>query len=149
MEVTSVTSEETRPLRHLVLRSTQPVESTVYPGDDDPATRHFGAFDGGRLAGVASLYREARPGGPSPGWRLRGMATAPDARRQGAGRALLGACRDHVAAAGGGELWCNARRPAVPFYAAAGFEVVGDEFEVEGIGPHLVMRVDVPAGPPR
>src|SRR5438105_3902398 len=122
MEVVPVTAEQTRPLRHLVLRPTQPVEATAYPGDHDPETRHLGAMDQGRLVGIASLYRESRAGGPAGAWRLRGMATAADARGLGVGRALLDACRDHVAAHGGGELWCNARRIARSFYAAAGFD---------------------------
>ncbi len=144
MKVATITAEQTRPLRHLVLRPTQPAEATEYPGDHDPDTRHFGAFDEGRMVGIASLYREPRADGPADGWRLRGMATAVDARGRGAGRALLDACRDHVAVGGGGELWCNARSTARPFYTAAGFEVVGPEFDIEDIGPHAVMRIEVP-----
>lgn len=147
MNVTTVSAEETRPLRHLVLRPDQPVGSTVYAGDDDPDARHYAALEDGRLVGVASLYREARPQGREPGWRLRGMATAPDARRRGVGAALLAACVEHVTVEGGGELWCNARLVAQDFYLAAGFMVVGDRFDIEGIGPHHLMRRDV--GPSR
>lgn len=86
--------------------------------------------------GIASLYREARLG---DGWRLRGMATEPDVRGAGFGTALLAACMEHVAASGGGELWCNARVPAVGFYQRAGFEVVSEAFDIAGIGPHVVM----------
>ncbi|MGI9079952.1 MAG: GNAT family N-acetyltransferase [Acidimicrobiales bacterium] len=143
VEVATITAEQTRPLRHLILRPTQPAENTEYPGDHDPDTRHLGAFDQRRLVGIASLYKEPRIDGLADGWRLRGMATATEARRRGAGRALLGACRDHVAVAGGGELWCNARIAAVEFYVTAGFEAVGDEFDVEDIGPHVVMRTGV------
>ncbi len=143
MRVATVTAEQTRPLRHLVLRPTQSAEATEYPGDHDPDTRHFGAFDEGRLVGIASLYSEPRADGPVEGWRLRGMATAVDARGRGAGRALLGACRDQVASTGGAELWCNARVVARDFYTAAGFEVVGPEFDIEDIGPHVVMRMEV------
>ena len=95
------------------------------------------------MVGIASLYREPGPGG-AHGWRLRGMATAPEVRGQGFGMALLVACVDHVAAGGGGELWCNARGPAVGFYRRAGFDVVGDEFDIPGIGPHVVMTRTVP-----
>lgn len=144
MEVVVVTAEQTRPLRHLILRPTQPAEATEYPGDHDPDTRHFGAFDGGRLVGIASLYREPRGDGPPDGWRLRGTATAVAARGQGAGRALVETCRDHVAGHGGGELWCNARMVARDFYAANGFDVIGKEFDIEDIGAHVVMRIDVP-----
>lgn len=100
---------------------------------------HFGAFDGERLVGIASLYREDRPGGPPGGWRLRGMATEADVRGTGFGAALLAACVEHSAAAGGGELWCNARQVAIGFYRRAGFEVVSEEFDIPGIGPHVVM----------
>lgn len=89
--------------------------------------------------GIASLYREDRPGGPGRGWRLRGMATESDVRGSGFGRALLVACIEHVAASGGGELWCNARMGAVDFYRVAGFDVVSEEFDIPGIGPHVVM----------
>lgn len=67
------------------------------------------------------------------------MATEPDVRGQGLGAALLAAAIDHVAAGGGGELWCNARLGAVEFYRRAGFEVVSGEFEIPGIGAHVVM----------
>jgi predicted GNAT family N-acyltransferase len=137
-----VAAAEVRPLRHLVLRPNRPFSETVYAGDDDPASVHFGAFAGDRLVGIASLYREDRPGGDGSlaGWRLRGMATEPSARGRGHGRDLLAACVEHVAACGGGELWCNARSPVVAFYRAAGFEVLGDEFHIPGIGPHFLMR---------
>ncbi len=144
MEVRPVGSQEVRPLRQAVLRPGRSWEETAYAGDEDPSTVHLGAFEGDRLVGIASLYREPRAG-RRPGWRLRGMATVEHARGRGAGRALLAACVAHVAAEGGGELWCNARTPAVRFYSAAGFEVLSDEFDIPGIGPHVVMSLDVPA----
>lgn len=142
LEVRAVTAAEIRPLRQQVLRPGRPAAESVYPGDERPTTVHLGAYAAGRLVGIASLYREHRDGGDrdTPGWRLRGMASAPDARGRGIGQALLAASVDHVAGAGGGELWCNARTPAAPFYERAGFEVVSDRFEIPGIGPHVVMR---------
>ena len=89
--------------------------------------------------GIVSLYREARPGGPADGWRIRGMATEPDVRGAGYGAALVAACVEHAAAAGGGELWCNARMGAVGFYRRMGFDAVSDEFDIPDIGPHMVM----------
>ena len=141
--IRQVSAEEIRPLRHRILRPGQAYEETAYPGDDLPDTVHLGAFDGDRLVGIASLYREGREG---PGWRLRGMATDDTVRGAGFGGALLAACMDHVAAAGGGELWCNARMVAVGFYRRAGFEVLSEEFDVPGIGAHVVMARAVPAG---
>ena len=141
--IRQISADDVRPLRHRVLRPGQGYEETRYPGDSRPETVHLGAFDGDRLVGIASLYREGREG---PGWRLRGMATDADVRGAGFGAALLAACADHVAAAGGGELWCNARLSAVGFYQRAGFDVVSEQFDVAGIGPHLVMARAVPAG---
>ena len=141
--IRQASAEEVRPLRHSVLRPGQTFEETAYPGDDLPDTVHLGAFDGDRLVGIASLYKEDREG---PGWRLRGMATETGVRGAGFGAALLTACIDHVAAAGGSELWCNARMSAVGFYRRAGFEVVSEEFDVPGIGAHVVMARTVSAG---
>lgn len=132
-----VTAEDIRPLRHRVLRPGQPYLETRYPGDD--AGVHFGGFDGDRLVGIASLYSEDRAGGPAGGWRLRGMATEPDVRGAGFGAALLAACMEEAAGAGASELWCNARIAAVGFYRRAGFEVASEEFDVPGIGAHVVM----------
>ena len=67
------------------------------------------------------------------------MATEPDVRGAGYGAALVAACVEHAAASGGGELWCNARRGAVGFYRRMGFDVVSDEFDIAGIGAHVVM----------
>jgi ribosomal protein S18 acetylase RimI-like enzyme len=138
-----------------VLRPNQTLADTVYPGDDLTDTVHLGASvegdgdgDDSRLVGIASLYREDRAGGPPGGWRLRGMATDADVRGAGFGAELLAACTEHVAAAGGSELWCNAREAAIGFYRRAGFEVVSNPFEVPGIGPHVVMARAVGAGNP-
>jgi len=139
-----LSAEEVRPLRHRELRPNQAFEETVYPGDDLTETVHLGAFDGERLVGIASLYCEDRPDAANPGWRLRGMATASDVRGAGFGAALLTASVAHVAVSGGAELWCNARMTAVGFYRRAGFEVVSDEFDIPGIGTHVVMAVGVP-----
>jgi predicted GNAT family N-acyltransferase len=137
--IRKVSTEEIRPLRHRILRPGQNFEDTLYPGDDSAETVHLGAFAGERLVGIASLYREDRAGGPAGGWRLRGMATDADVRGTGFGAALLAGCVEHVVAEGGAELWCNARLSAVGFYRRAGLEVLSEEFDVPGIGAHVVM----------
>ena len=72
-------------------------------------------------------------------WRLRGMATTPEVRGQGFGRALLENCFAHIRARGGTLLWCNARVVALAFYEHLGFVAEGEEFEIVPIGPHYVM----------
>ena len=140
-QIRRIDATDTRPLRHAILRPNQPFEATVYPLDDEPASGHFGAFLGGRLVGVASVFNEDRPGDTDPrAWRLRGMATREDARGQGIGGALLQACLDYIRAAGGTTLWFNARTTTAAFYSRFGFVVQGEVFDIPGIGPHVIME---------
>ena len=143
VDVRPIPSAETAALRGTVLRPGQSPEQLVYAGDDDRATLHLGAFVDGAVVGIASLYREDRADGPAHGWRLRGMATSPSVRGRGVGRALLDAAVAHAGAQGGQEVWCNARMVAVGFYERAGFEVVSEQFEIPGIGGHVVMKHDL------
>ena len=146
MEVIALPADAVRPLRQAVLRPHQRLEETAFPGDALPGAAHFGAReDGGALLGVASVSPEPHPHAPAPGdWRIRGMATDPDGGRgRGAGALLLRACLDHVRAAGGRRVWCNARSPVRGFYEREGFAVEGDEFELPGIGPHFLMTLSV------
>jgi predicted GNAT family N-acyltransferase len=36
-------------------------------------------------------------------------------------------------------IWCNARVSAMGFYRKAGWTVESEEFEIEGVGPHVRM----------
>ena len=129
---------DTRPLRGRILRPGQSAHELVYPGDDAPQSLHVGAFAGTVLLGVASVFRQSPEGEPdrATDWRLRGMAVVPEARRQGAGAALLQACEEHARAHGGTRLWFNARVDALPFYRALGYVEIGEEYELPGIGRH-------------
>jgi len=139
-EIRPIAAEETRLLRHLILRPHQAPETLVYPGDLEPESLHTGAFVDGRLAGIASVVHRPMPGGTDEaGWQLRGMAVLPEFRRKGYGEAMVRACIAHVARNGGTILWCNARKLAVPFYRSLGFAIEGKEFEVPTTGPHFVM----------
>lgn len=139
-DIRRISAAETRPLRHAVLRPHQSLDQLVYPGDDAPLAFHAGAFREGRLVGIASVTPRPFDGADWPGpWQLRGMATLPEARGQGLGRAMVMACLAHIAANGGQTLWCNGRTTALPFYRALGFEPYGEEFVTE-TGPHYVLR---------
>jgi ribosomal protein S18 acetylase RimI-like enzyme len=143
-EVRFIRTEETWPLRLAVLRPGRPIESVRFPGDDAPTTRHFGAFREGHLLGIASLYSAEMPERPGlPAFQLRGMATAPEARGRGLGRALVCASIAFTCEGDVQLLWCNARSGAVGFYRKLGFEIVGGEFEIPDVGPHfrMVLRV--------
>jgi GNAT superfamily N-acetyltransferase len=138
--VRRIPAAETRPLRGRILRPGQRPEQLVYAGDDAPESLHVGAFDAAdeTLLGVASLLHQSPDGEPAEptDWRLRGMAVVPEARRRGVGRALLEACERHAREHGARRIWFNARVDALPFYLDSGYEVIGEPYELPGIGPH-------------
>ena len=140
IEVRLITAEETLPLRLAVLRPGRPRDSAIFPGDDAPDTRHYGAFLDGRLWSIASLYRAELPEKPGQeAFQLRGMATDPSARNQGLGRALMVACIEYTQAQRVPILWCNARITAADFYRKLEFEAIGPQFVIPDVGPHFRM----------
>ena len=46
------------PFRLALLRPHQPVETCVFPGDNDAITVHLGAFLLNEIKGIVSLYRK-------------------------------------------------------------------------------------------
>jgi len=134
-----------RPLRAAVLRAGRPVSEAALPGDDHPGARHAAVCGPDGVVACGSIFPEAVPWDPAgpPGWRIRGMATAEGRRREGLGGAVLDALLGHVAANGGGIVWCNARLRAQAFYARAGFRGRGERFDLPGIGPHIQVWREV------
>jgi GNAT superfamily N-acetyltransferase len=142
-----ISAEETLDLRHAILRVGLPRETAVFPGDDAPSSRHFGAFLDERLIGVATIHfvpLPDRPGSDSA-YQVRGMATLADVRGQGVGGALLAACVEEAVRNGAQWIWCNARTPASGFYTRHGFEIQGDVFEIANAGPHYRMIRPIPS----
>jgi GNAT superfamily N-acetyltransferase len=134
--VREVSLAETRALRQAVLRPHQTVQSLA--AEEPAGAFALGAFDGGELVAVGLVAPDGGPGA----WRVRGMATAPHARGNGAGTAILDALVRHAIAHGSSRVWCNARTPALSLYERAGFRAVSAEFELPEIGPHFVMELD-------
>ena len=140
LEIRRLKPEETHGLRHQVLRPNQPPEACIYPGDDDQTTFHLGAYRQGELICIASFYLEPHPSVRAQmAYRLRGMATAPDYRGQGIASEVSSFAINELRLSGCDKLWCNARTSAVPLYDRAGFTKIGDEFEIDPIGPHFLM----------
>ena len=129
-----ISMAETRPLRRAILRPHETPEALK--GHEPPQAHAVGAFDAGRLVAVGFIAPDGEPGG----WRIRGMATAPETRGKGAGTAVLEALIAHALAHGATRIWCNARTPALRLYERAGFSVVSEEFDIPHIGPHFRME---------
>ncbi|WP_129839923.1 GNAT family N-acetyltransferase [Streptomyces sp. RFCAC02] len=127
-------------LRWSVLRPGLPRETAAFPEDAREDTFHLAAHDGDdpRVLACITLFPDAHPLGTAA-YRFRGMASAPEARGLGYGHAVLAAATAEAAARGCDLLWCNGRVAARAFYERQGYEVVGDEFDLEGVGPHHVF----------
>ena len=144
-----VSVSETRPLRQAVLRPHETVAELAARERDDAYA--VGAYsDAGELVAVGLIMRDGSDGGDAVcadgAWRVRGMATAPQARGRGAGRAVLQALIEHARGEGACRIWCNARTPALNLYRRAGFTIVSDEFELPQIGPHRRMELRLSSG---
>jgi ribosomal protein S18 acetylase RimI-like enzyme len=134
-------------LRRDVLRPGQPLSNVTHDYDFAPDTFHVAAFGPrNQIAACGTFYPEPPPHDANTqdknhSWRLRAMASLPQLRGQGYGAAALRYGIAEIRRRGGTLLWCNARTGAVGFYKRIGFSIVGDEFEVESIGPHFVMEI--------
>ena len=113
-----------------MLRIGRGAESTVWPGDDDPRTGHV-LIDG--LAAGSVMPQD------DGSWRVRGMATAPEARGRGLGAHVLEQLIAHARAHGATLIWCYARPAARTLYERAGFVAEGEPFDEPGLGPHQKM----------
>ena len=129
---------DTRALRQEVLRPHQAIEELA--GHEPAGAVAFGAFADEELVAVGLVGADGEPGD----WRVRGMATRPDARGHGTGTAILQALVQHAIAHGATCVWCNARVRALTLYERAGFVVASDLFELFGIGPHYCMELSIP-----
>jgi ribosomal protein S18 acetylase RimI-like enzyme len=133
--VRTVPIEQTRALRQAILRPHETLAALA--ATEAAGAFAVGAFERAELVAVGLVA----PDGEAGDWRVRGMATAPDARGRGAGTAVLGELLRHAADSGASRVWCNARTPARSLYERAGLQVVSDEFDLPEIGPHLRMEL--------
>lgn len=130
---------DARPLRQRILRPGLPEAQSVYPDDEADTSVHVGIRVDGTLVSVSSFFVESTPGSERAAVRIRGMATLPEFRGRGYGRDLVEFGLSHTPLQDYAEAWCNARLTAAGYYQKLGFRPVGEQFELPGIGPHVVM----------
>ncbi|MBT3731726.1 MAG: GNAT family N-acetyltransferase [Candidatus Marinimicrobia bacterium] len=138
IEIKQTNGGTVRPLRHKILRPGQAFHTTILPRDDEKTTRHFALYLKGKLGSVASIFPEELNEYPGKNaYRLRGMATVEENQGVGFGTAILHYVIQCLMKETDAELlWCNARETAFGFYEKFGFEIIGETFDIENIGPH-------------
>jgi predicted GNAT family N-acyltransferase len=147
MVIQPIQSEQTRSLRHLVLWPHLPdALQCVTDVDDKPETFHLGAFDQGRLLAVGTFFPQTtvKVKARNP-YRLRAMASHPEARGSGAALALIQQALHLLTTMNADVLWCDARLGAVGFYEKAGFSYLPQVYDVPRIGPHRFMWIHLSA----
>ncbi len=121
-----------------MLRQGLPRESAIFPGDELPDSRHYGAFQNAMTIGCATLHVSQWEA--EPAWQLRGMAVAKPFLCQGIGTAILAYLENDLQATTAVRLlWCNARVPAAAFYQKQGWEIRSAPFDIPTAGPHVKM----------
>jgi GNAT superfamily N-acetyltransferase len=70
--------------------------------------------------------------------RIRWLGVNTDWRGKGIGATLVQRVQQYAINEVVG-IWCNVRMKAIPLYKRLSFDIRGDPFEIEGIGPHVIM----------
>ncbi len=125
-------------VRKVVLRKNIDLPS-VFEGDHDPDTFHFGIFDKEQLVGVVSYMKKNLSGFSGKQYQLRGMATLDEFKHKGYGSMLLNDTEIFLKEKGTCMIWCNARVKATGFYQKLGYTLYGNKFDIPKIGGHFVM----------
>lgn len=139
-----VAVEEILPIRNEVLREGKlSLDECRFPSDLNKGAFHLGNFGEDQLISIASFHPQNVEGHIGTGYQLRGMATIPGFQGKGMGNKLLGFAIVYLRGQQIDYLWCNARKVALNFYKGIGFEIISEEFDVPGIGPHYVMYLKI------
>ncbi|MNJ97642.1 Acetyltransferase (GNAT) family protein [compost metagenome] len=132
------------PLRSKMLRNGAPIDECVLPTDEAQGIFHLAYYvDETTIATVGTFYPQDLEGKDGHGYQLRGMATDTSFFGKGYGAILIKYALDYLIEAKADYIWCNARTSAVDFYKKQGFEIISEEFEISGVGPHYIMILNL------
>ncbi len=129
-------------LRAKVLRPGLPVQNSHYPEDTHPETIHLAIQNSdNQICSIATFISQSSPlFNEERQYRLRGMATQELYRKQGLASMLIKKGVSLISRNKFSLIWCNARVSALSFYEGLGFIPIGEEFEIDHIGAHFVMK---------
>ncbi|MFT7497450.1 MAG: ribosomal protein S18 acetylase RimI-like enzyme [Porticoccaceae bacterium] len=138
IEIKLISAEETYEIRKEMLRKNIPLTEKT-EGDFKESTFHLGALIDGELVSVATFVENKNPYFQGNQYRLRGMATDKVYQGKGLGRKLILKAEEILKVRKADVLWFNARIGALDFYKKLGYEIIGEEFDIQYIGGHFNM----------
>ncbi|WP_316765172.1 GNAT family N-acetyltransferase [Pedobacter frigiditerrae] len=138
-----IPTELTLGLRSKILRNGMPLEECVFPTDNVEGAFHLAFYVGDEIATIASFFPKNYKDKAELGYQLRGMATDTPFLGKGYGKQLVQFAVEYIKKTNAQYIWCNARTSAVKFYEKLGFDLVSEEFEIAGVGPHYEMILNL------
>lgn len=138
--IKQISSSQTFPVRHPVLREGRPLEDCVFENDDLETTKHLGLYFQGNVVGVATFLKSRNPHFQEENqYQLRGMAVLKAFQGYGFGDEILNYGEQLLKQENVELLWFNARTIATGFYKKNNYNIIGESFEIAGVGTHYVM----------
>ncbi len=139
-----ITADDVLPLRNEVLREGKlTLDECRWPGDNASGSFHLGYHRDDQLVCIASFYIAPHGSFTGLGYQLRGMATLAGYQGRGIGNQLVNFAVVYLRGQKANYIWCNARKSAAKFYGGLGFEIISEEFDIPGIGPHYKMYLKI------
>ncbi|WP_027137112.1 GNAT family N-acetyltransferase [Gaetbulibacter saemankumensis] len=138
--IKQIDSNTTHLIRGPILRPRKPLKTCIFDGDDLKDTIHLGIYHSDILVGVVTFLNKPQDLLSSEKqYQLRGMAVLESYQRQGLGNMLIAHGEQLLKKQNVNTIWCNAREIALKFYIKNGFKIIGNPFNIKGIGTHYVM----------
>ena len=131
--------ELTLGLRSKILRNGMPLTECIFPTDKVEGVFHLAYYVDDEIATIASFFPNNYKNKAQLGYQLRGMATDLPYLSRGFGKQLIQFAVEYIKNTNAQYIWCNARTSAIKFYQNLGFELISEEFEIAGVGPHYEM----------
>ncbi|MFI5452402.1 GNAT family N-acetyltransferase [Pedobacter sp. UC225_61] len=135
--------ELTLGLRSKILRNGLPIEQCVFATDEIEGAFHLAFYADGEIACIASFFPNNYKDKKELGYQLRGMASDTMFAGKGYGLELVKFAIEYIKNTNAQYIWCNARSSAIDFYKKLGFNLVSNEFEIAGVGPHYEMILNL------
>ncbi len=144
MDILRIQAQDTYAIRRIVKSNDHSNRLYRYDEDHDDQTFHLGGIVGRKIVGVASFYFMNNSDIEAPyQYRLRAMGTIPAYQKKGIGSALIKASIPIILQNQGHIVWCFSKESSISFYLKIGLKPVGNLFNFNDRGPHLLMYLDL------